>query len=152
VRGQRELAAIVGGNRRIGIAGTGYEGFGVLQSFEAQHLAGEGEGVADAQLLDEVLLELAQDTAANQGTCGTRLAFAGPAADQPNLDHRRLDDGADVHPILLREARVGEAEAAVVRGTQPRVSLVGAQGVAAGGNEIDHAIELVAREMDVRRR
>ena len=35
------------------------------------------------------------------------------AADQADLDHRRLDDGADVEAVLLGEARMGEPQRAV---------------------------------------
>ena len=71
------------------------------------------EGVARTQLLDEVLVDLAQHAAARRD----RLAPCGGAApDQAHLDHRRLDDGAGVHAVVLREARMREAQLSVRRG------------------------------------
>ena len=110
VRGERELAALVGGDHRLGVAGAGHVGLGVVQALEAQNLAGKGKGVADAQLVDEVFLQLAQHAPAHEPTCAARLAPSGAATHQPDLDHRRLDDGADVHAVLLREARMGKAQ------------------------------------------
>ena len=62
------------------------------------------------QLLDEGFLQLAQHAAAEQRARRARLAPRAPA-DQADLDHRRLDDGADVEAVLLGEARMREAQA-----------------------------------------
>ncbi len=107
MRRERELAAFVGGDGRVGIVCAGDEGVGVLQPLEAQHLAGEDEGVAGPELLDEVFLELAQHAAADQRARRARLLPGRAAPDQAHLDHRRLDDGAGVHAVLLGEARMG---------------------------------------------
>ena len=69
------------------------------------------EGVAGAQLLDEVFLDLAQHAAAGQGAL-PRLA----AARRPT--RRTLIIGASTMvpafmPVLLREARMGDAQRAV---------------------------------------
>ena len=48
---------------------------------------------------------------------GLRLGRA--ATDEADLDHRRLDDGADVHAVLLGKTRMGEAQAAVAGRFQP---------------------------------
>ena len=111
VRGERKLAARVGGDRGIGIAGARDERLGLLQALEAQHLAGEDEGVAERQLLDEVLLVISPSTRPPASGRACRLGGT-RAADQADLDHRRLDDGADVHAILLGEARSATAAAA----------------------------------------
>ena len=149
MRGERELAALVGGDRRVGIAGAGDEGVGVLQPLEAQHLAGEDEGVAGPQLLDEILLELAEHAAAHERARRARLLPGHATPHQADLDHGRLDDGAGIHAVLLGEAGMGEAQPAVDGGAQPRVALVGAQRVAAGGDEIDDAVELRSRELGI---
>ena len=66
MRRERELAAGVGGDGGVGIAGAGDEGVGVLQALEAEHLAGESERVARFELLDEGFFQLAQHAAAHQ--------------------------------------------------------------------------------------
>ena len=81
-----------------------------VQAFEAQHLTREGEGVAELQLLDELFLDLAQGSAARQSAHPGSAPPLPRAPDQPDLDHRCLDDGADIHAVLLRQPWVGEAE------------------------------------------
>ena len=66
MRGERELAAGVGGDGGVGIAGAGDEGVGVLQALEAEHLTGESEGVSCFQLLDEGFFQFTQHAAAHQ--------------------------------------------------------------------------------------
>ena len=132
MRRQRELAAVVAGDDGIARGGAGNEGFVLAHPLEAQHLAGEHEGIAGAQLLDEVFVDLAHDASAGQ-----RLARSGDAApDEAHLDHRRGDDGAGVHAVGLHEARMRDAQPAVGRGPQLGEALVALQRVAAVGNEI----------------
>ena len=120
VRRQRELAAVVAGDDGIARGGAGDEGFVLAHAFKAQHLAGEHEGVARAQLLDEVFVDLAHDAPA-----GHRLARGGgAAADEAHLDQRRGDDGAGVHAIGLHEARMCDAQLAVRRRLQLGVAFV----------------------------
>lgn len=57
---ERELAAIIGGNLRLGRVDPGDDGVGLAQSFEPEHFAGEHEAVAGHKLLDEILLHLAE--------------------------------------------------------------------------------------------
>ena len=47
MRGERKLAALIGGDHRLGVAGARHEGLGVLQALEAQHLAGKRKRVAE---------------------------------------------------------------------------------------------------------
>ena len=111
MRRQRELAAVVAGDDGIAGAGAGDERLVLAHALEAQHLAGQHEGVAGAQLLDEILVDLAHDAAA-----GHRLARSGgAAADEAHLDQRRGDDGAGVHAIGLDEARMRNAQLAARR-------------------------------------
>ncbi len=61
MRGQGKLAAVVAGDDRIAGGGPRHEGFRFTQAFKAYDLAREHEGVAGTQLLDEVLVDLAED-------------------------------------------------------------------------------------------
>ncbi len=67
-------------------------------------------------------------------------------AHQPHLQHRLLDDGADVEAIALPHPRIGDAPAPGLVLLDAREALVGFQRVAAGGDEIDHVVEIGARQ------
>ena len=64
VRRQGELAAVVGGDDGVARGCPRHEGVRLAHALEAQHLAREHEGVARAQLLDEVFVDLAEDASA----------------------------------------------------------------------------------------
>ena len=72
-------------------------------------------------------------------------------AHQAHLEHVGLDDGADIHAVALRDARMGDAPAAVLALPDLGEALVGLQRVAAGGDEIDHGVEIGARERGIGR-
>ena len=72
-------------------------------------------------------------------------------AHQPHLDHVGFDDGADIHAVALRDARMRDAPAAVFALPDLGEALVGLQRVAAGGDEIDRGVEIRARERAIRR-
>ena len=72
MRRQRELAAVVAGDDGVARAGAGDERLVLAHAFEAQHLAGEHEGVAGAQLLDEVFVDLAHDARRRSSPCALR--------------------------------------------------------------------------------
>ena len=111
-----------------------------------QDFAGEHEGVARRQRLDEIFLDLAeQPPAARHDRAG------GARAHQPHLQHVGFDDGADIHAVALRDARMGDAPAAVLALPDLGEALVGLERVAAGGDEIDRGVEIGARERRVRR-
>ncbi len=123
--GERELAALIAGDAGFRPRRAHDDGGGFLHRLEAHDLAREDEGVTGTELLDEILLDLAQV----------------PPAPQPHLQHRRLDDGADIHAVLLRHARVGHAPEPLHCLPQPVIALVAFQRIAAGGDEIDHPVE-----------
>ncbi len=119
----------------------------LAHALEAQHLAGEHEGIARAQLLDKVFVDLAHDA-----STGQRLARSGDAApDEAHLDQRRGDDGAGVHAVGLHEARMRDAQLSGGRGFQLGVAFVVLQCVAAVGNESEHAVEGLAIKRRIRR-
>ena len=60
---------------------------------------------------------------------------------------RRLDDGADIEPVLLGESWMSQAVGAVLRVFQLGVTVIGLKRVPAGGDEIDHPLELFASEI-----
>ena len=70
------------------------------------------------------------------------LAIArAPTADEAHLDHRVFDDGADIEPVLLRDVRDWRCGTCRRRLLELGIALIGAQRVAAGGDEIDDALE-----------
>src|SRR3546814_803033 len=105
---------------------------GFPDAFETKKLAGEHERVAENQAGNEVLLDLAEYSAA-----------------EADLEHRRLDDGPDVHPpsteqILRR--RTPEALRVLFQAPEP---FVGAERVTAGGHEVEYVVEIAAREFTI---
>ena len=105
----------------------------LLHALEAQQAAGEDEGVARHQPLDEGLLDLAQHR----------------AAPQLHLQQRQLDDGADIHAELPRHQRRGQHPAPVGQLLQPVPAVVGRQRVAAGRHEIERVVEILARQVAI---
>src|SRR6185437_2651159 len=116
------------------------------QRLVTHHLAAEYEGVADHQTLDEIFLDLAQHAAAARDRAG-RARSAAARAHQLHLQHRLLDDGADIEPIALAYARIGDAPAALVVLLDAREALIGLQRVAAGRHEIHDVVEIGACEI-----
>ena len=116
----------------------------LADALEAQHLAGEQEGVAVDQRLQKYFLDLAEHRAAAR-----RRAPAG--ADIAHVQHRHLDDGADIEAVLLGDARMADAPQPVLGLADPGVALVGLQRIAAGGDEIDDAVEGLAVEVGIGR-
>ena len=76
---------------------------------------------------------------------------AGARAHQPHFQHVGFDDGADIHAVALRDARMGDAPAAVLALPDFGEALVGLERIAAGGDEIDRGVEIGARERRIRR-
>ncbi len=71
---------------------------------------------------------------------------------QPHVEHFGFDDGADIHAMLLRNRGIACAPEIGVRVLHDAaIAVVATQRVAAGGDEIDDAIELHAREISVGR-
>ena len=96
--------------------------------------------------LDEIFLDLAKEPAAARNYLG------GARTDQPHLQHVGLDDGANVHPVALRHIGMRNAPAAVLALANPGKAVIGLERIAAGGDEIDHRVELGAAERGVGRR
>ena len=111
-----------------------------MDALEAQDEAGEEEGVARRQRLDEIFLDAAEHTAAAPGKAGAAIAR------DADVEERRLDDGADVEAILLGDARVGDAPKAVRPKADLGEALIGLERVAAGGDERHDAVESGAVE------
>jgi hypothetical protein len=87
------------------------------------------------QRLQECLLDLAEHRPATRSR-----AFA-PGFHVAHVQRRHLDDGPDIQPVLLGDARVGDAPRAVLRLPDAGVALVAFQRIAAGGDEFDDAVE-----------
>ena len=89
---------------------------GAVDPLDLEHQAGEEEGVAGRQGRGEILLDRAE------------LA----AVAEADVEQRRVDDDAGVHPVLLDEARVAR-RASVPSGVagQPLELVIGAQRIAA---------------------
>ena len=104
---EREFAAVIGRHLGLGRMRARDDGVGLAQALEAQHLAGEDEGVAGRELLDEIFLDLAEHAAAHEHA--RRLERAAFQPREPHAQHRRFDDGADIEPVLLRDARMRDA-------------------------------------------
>ena len=142
---ERKLAALVGRHLGIGPAGARYVDFVFGQRLVAQDFAGEHEGVARHHGLDEILLDLAEQLAAARD----RARIAGTAAARPHeadLDHVGFHDGADVEAVALRHARIGDAPASVRPEADLGEALVALERIAAGGDEIDDRVEILARK------
>ena len=60
------------------------------------------------------------------------------SARQPHAQHRRFHDGADIEPVLLRDAGMGEAVLSFRRSLQLGVALVSGKRIAAGRHELHH--------------
>ncbi len=103
-----------------------------LHAQQPPHLAAEDEGVAHLQLLDIALLDLAD--------LAPRPAAAGA---QPQVQHRRADDGADIHPMTEDGLGVARPPAPVPGLHDAAEAVVGLQRIAAGGDEIDHLLEVL---------
>ena len=98
VGGERQAGADIGGDHgRAGAAIGAFDGE-FVDAGEFQEAAGEHEGVAGAQRVGEVFLDLAQ-----------RLAVRAAEAD---LQQRRFGDGADVHAGLAGDAFAADVDAA----------------------------------------
>ena len=130
IRRKRELAAVIGRHLGLGGVRAGDDGIDLAQALEAQHLAGEHEGVAWRELLDEIFLDLAEHAAGGAAT----VSALRPR--EPHAEHRRLDDGADIEPVLLGDAGMGEAIVAFRRLLQLGVALVIGERIAAGRDEL----------------
>ncbi len=126
-------------------------GFILRQRFKPQDFAREHEGVARRQPFDEIFLQFAQDAAPARDRAGRPNATAA-RAHEPHLDHGFLHDGADVEPILLGDARMADAVASILAGSDLGKALVDLERVAAGCNEIHHGVKIRPRQAGERRR
>ncbi len=143
---EREFAALIGGDLGVFRGRARHIDLVLDQRLVFEHLAGEHEGVARHHGLDEIFLDLAEQPAA------ARDHARGARAHQADFQHVGLDDGADIEPVALRHAGVGDAPASVLALPDAGEALVGLERVAAGGDEIDHRVEIRAREADIGRR
>ncbi len=138
---KRELAAFISGDFRVFVRGARDIDLVLNQRFVAQDFPREDEGIAERQCLDEIFLHLAeQPPAARNG------GFAPARTHQPHLQHIGLNDGADVHAVALCDTRMRDAPASVLPRADFGEAFVGLQRIAAGGDEIDDVVEILARE------
>ncbi len=110
-----------------------------MQPYEAQQSASEHEGVAGPQQVDEILFHLAEQR--------TEALLV----DQANFNERRLDDGADIHAMLTRDALGAHVDAALAVAEQLAPAVIRGQRVAAVLHEAQHVVEVLPRQVGVRR-
>jgi hypothetical protein len=110
------------------------------QRLVSEDLAGENEGVAGHQRLDEMFLDCAQNPPA------ARNHLRGTRAHEPHLEHIGLDDGADIHAIALRNHGMGHAPAAILALSDLGEALVGFERISPGGDEVENGVEVGARK------
>ena len=134
VGGQRQTAAFVSGNHRFAIAAFLALDRHFPQPHEPQQPAGEHESIAGPQQADEIFLDLAE-----YRTEGTALA------DQPDLDHRRLHDRADIHAMPQRDALGTHMHQPQTVAKQFSPLVVRFQRVAAVFDKAQHVVEYVSR-------
>ena len=142
---ERKFAAVIG--RHLGVFGGRARDIDLVldQGLVFEDFPGEHESVARHHGLDEIFLDLAEEPAA------ARNHLRRPRAHEANLQHVGLDDGADIEPVTLRHIGVRDAPAAVLALPDAGEALVGLERVAAGGDEIDHGIEIRPRQADIGR-
>ena len=148
---ERKLAAHIGRHAGILVIGARDVDLVLDQRFVAYHLAAEHEGVADHEILDEVLLDLAEHAPAARQRAGGPLAFAVAAAHQPHPQHGVLDDGADIHAVHLPHLGIGDAPPSLLVLFDAREALIALQRVAARGDEIERVVKIGAGHVGVRR-
>ncbi len=132
---QRHARPGVGGHARVALAAARDDAGERVQRLEPQRLAGEDEAVAGLEGGDEPLLHVAQHR----------------AAAQPHLDHRRFDDGAEIHPELPRHPAVAHVHQPLGVAEQLAEAVVAPQRVAAVLDEAEHVVEVPARQRGVGR-
>ena len=148
---ERKLAAHIGRHFRVLVVGARDIDLVFRKRFVAHHLAAKDKGVADHQALDEIFLDLAEHPAAAPERAGRSRIPRAARAHQTHLQHRLLDDGADIEAIALPHPRIGDAPAAGLVLLDAREALVGFQRIAAGGDEIDHVVEIGPRQARIGR-
>ena len=109
---------------------------GAIEADDLQRQPGEQETVADTQLSAEPFLHLTQPP---------------PAPPEGDVHRHRLDDGAGIQSVLRRQPRMRQTPQAIAAQCQPVVAFIGAQRIAAGGNETQHLVEAGARQAGIGR-
>src|SRR5690606_26550735 len=130
MRGQRELPTGIARNFRLIVPGARDEYVRLPQPFETDDFAAEHERIADLQLGDEHLVDLAEHAPAGEPRSmpWRRSTFA---TDEPHLQHRRIDDCAGIHAVLLGDTRVCNPQASVSCGAEACEAFIRAQRIAA---------------------
>ena len=119
----------------------GDQGVHAVDALEGPDLTGEDEGVAGRHLFEIVLLGLTDLAPAGQ------LFRSAPApGGDTHIQRRRRHDRPDIHPVALGRLGVPDGPPAIPRPHDPREPLIGAQRIAAGGDQIDHSLELFIRQ------
>ncbi len=121
-----KAAAHIGGDLGVGGKAARHIGLVVAHGLEGDDLAAEKEGVALGELGEEIFLHLAEHAPAPADRAGDGATLLAAPAHQAHLDHRLLDDGADIEPILLGDVGVGDAPEPVAGVAQPGIALIGA--------------------------
>ena len=104
---ERKLAAFIGGDRRLARLRADGERAEFVEPFEAQDLA------ARTAKVSPMLSWLRNHSSISPSTrppVTSRLPSASAHVGEPDLQHLGFDDGADIEPVLLGEARMGEAQ------------------------------------------
>ena len=136
-----KFVAAPGRDLRVLVDRLGDQGIHAVDALEGPDLAGEDEGVTRRHLFKIVLFDLADLAPAGQ-------LFRGPTPTRGDTDiqRRRRHDRPDIHPVALRRLGIAHGPPAIPRPDDPREPLIGAQRIAAGGDQIDHRLELFIRE------
>src|SRR5262249_58840625 len=83
------------------------------------------------------------------GRPAARNLSRAPRAPEPHFEHDGFDDGADIETIALRDNGMRDAPAAILALPDAGEALVGFERIAAGGDEIDHGVEIGAGQLRV---
>jgi len=138
VGGQRQAPAFIGRHHRLAAAAFRHFGDRFMHAQEAQQASGKHEGIGGTQHVDEILLDFPQDR--------PESLFA----HQPDLHLRCIDDGADVHPVLPGNPLGADMPPTFRVAEQLAVSVVSGERVAAVLDEIQHGVEILARQLGIR--
>src|SRR5690606_26095854 len=111
--------------------------------FEAQRAAREEERIARRKLLQEIFLHLAERHPA------PREARRPPVADQPHVQHRLLDDRAEVQPVLLRDRWMRNPPPPILHAPDAGVALIGPERITACRYKIDNTRKRLSVEIGI---
>ena len=131
--------------------GAGDQRLVLDNALQSQNFAAEEKRVARRQHLDEIFLDLAKHAPAAAQRAGIGGGAARAAGHEAHFQHIRLDDRADIEPVGLRDAPIGDAPASVRHPPDPGEALIALERIAAGRDESERGVEIFPRQFRVRR-